>query len=536
MVNLRNRKKSPLLWLSVSLIIITTAGIIALIVFQENEWQKDIARQYIERSTEKTLNALKTLKKPVEHSLLIGRKWGLAGLYNLNDAVSLSAKFIPIMEELFQLSGMMLTDTDEEEYFLMPDSGFWLVRSWARGEPPDKVRWLQLDSLMQIRHTWKAERKFLPSSRPWFALALPAVDSARVSWYGPYMFLTKKMIGLTGSIAWKDQKTAKKYVLAFDVLLDELMREISAAKITAHTVNFLFNKRGMVLTPQDSLKEKHAIKSSNPAIHYSQCSNMLVRKYVEKWLRDSLKVVQPVELLLNKQVYWGSFHQISDHVNDTFIATVLSEDDFQSEVNNRIIMTSVWVFLIILVSTLMGYFLYRKYGRAKETDASWLIDKDNPRQSILDKIRQGEGRFVEFKSTMRMNLKAGKPGKEIELAWLKTVAAFMNSEGGVLFIGVDDAGNVLGLDADGFENEDRCRLHFKNVFNQHIGVEFSPYVKLDIYDIDGKDVACVQCSRSKEPVFVKTKNDEEIFYIRSGPSTVKLPPSKIMKYMRQRKK
>ncbi|HID37957.1 MAG TPA: hypothetical protein EYP36_00385 [Calditrichaeota bacterium] len=61
-------------------------------------------------------------------------------------------------------------------------------------------------------------------------------------------------------------------------------------------------------------------------------------------------------------------------------------------------------------------------------------------------------------------------------------------------------------------------------------------MKLDLHLINGKSIACVQCKPGGEPVFVKTKKDEEIFFIRSGPSTVKLPQSKIMKYMRQRKK
>ena len=46
------------------------------------------------------------------------------------------------------------------------------------------------------------------------------------------------------------------------------------------------------------------------------------------------------------------------------------------------------------------------------------------------------------------NLKSGKNGKEIELAWLKGVVGFMNTNGGILLIGVDDSGTILGIDAD----------------------------------------------------------------------------------------
>lgn len=55
--------------------------------------------------------------------------------------------------------------------------------------------------------------------------------------------------------------------------------------------------------------------------------------------------------------------------------------------------------------------------------------------------------------------------KALEKAISKTIAAFMNSEGWILFIGIDDQGNVLGLENDyqllnkrnfdGFEQEIR---------------------------------------------------------------------------------
>ncbi len=527
----RTHKRKLLFRFLLSLILLTTAAIVVLIVFWEKEWQSDIARQYIERSTEKAIHALNTVQKPIERSLIIGRKWGETGLFNMQDPASIYLRFLPVLEELPQSAGMILVNTADEEYFLMPDSGFWLVRYWKTGYPRNKVTWLKLDSARHILRTWQEKRKFLPSSRPWFSRTLQAIDSTSGLWYGPYLFASKQKIGLTRSIAWEDKKSAQKYILAFDILLDKLMKEISSAKMTAHTVNFLFTKEGFVLLSPDSAGEK-ALR----ALRLEECSNPIIRHAVQKWLQDSSVSVQPVKFTLNNDVYWAGFRSISKPANKTYIASILPQNDFQSDVDNRFLRVALFVLLVILISSLVGYGLLVKLGHSKDKSVSWKIDNDNPQQSIREKIKQGEGRFVEFKSTMRMNLKAGKPGKEIELAWLKTVAAFLNSEGGILFIGVDDDGNIFGLDADGFENEDRCRLHFKNVFNQHIGMEFSSFVDMEIYSIDGKDIACVQCKPSSDPVFVKTRNDEEIFYIRSGPSTVKLPPSKIIEYIKQRKK
>ena len=135
---------------------------------------------------------------------------------------------------------------------------------------------------------------------------------------------------------------------------------------------------------------------------------------------------------------------------------------------------------------------------------------------------------------MRMNLKTGKQDKEIELAWLKTVTAFMNTAGGILLVGVDDDGDIQGIEADGFANEDKCRLHFKNLIAQHIGIEHSGSLNFEIHPVKGRQLIFIECERAEKPAFLTHRN-EEGFYIRSGPSSVKLPVSKVLQYLESRK-
>ena len=63
-------------------------------------------------------------------------------------------------------------------------------------------------------------------------------------------------------------------------------------------------------------------------------------------------------------------------------------------------------------------------------------------------LKTGENNFIEFKSTLRYCLRNDQPEKYIEFSIAKTLNAFLNSEGGTLIIGVDDVGDVLGLDHD----------------------------------------------------------------------------------------
>ncbi len=63
-------------------------------------------------------------------------------------------------------------------------------------------------------------------------------------------------------------------------------------------------------------------------------------------------------------------------------------------------------------------------------------------------LEKGESDRVEFKETARWNVRDDKKDARMEQVVAKTVAAFLNSSGGTLLIGVDDDGRVHGLDRD----------------------------------------------------------------------------------------
>lgn len=143
----------------------------------------------------------------------------------------------------------------------------------------------------------------------------------------------------------------------------------------------------------------------------------------------------------------------------------------------------------------------------------------------------GESDRLEFKSTLRHNLSSGKHGKEIELAALKTVAAFLNTDGGTLAVGVDDRGQVLGLAPDGFEDADHVLRHFSALLAQHIGVEHQPHVRFTVRVLDGKQLLLVECAPATEPAILNTGKEEE-FYVRMGPTSRRLALSQVMRRLR----
>jgi len=151
---------------------------------------------------------------------------------------------------------------------------------------------------------------------------------------------------------------------------------------------------------------------------------------------------------------------------------------------------------------------------------------------LLSLIADGEDHSVEFKSTLRWNLHADRSDKGIENACLKTVAGYLNTDGGTLLVGVDDDGEIVGLGKDHFPNEDKFLLHWVNLVNSYIGPEFTPYMRSMIEDVGGKRVLVVECLPSTKPAFF-TRDNEESFFVRMTNTTQALKASESVAYIQE---
>lgn len=83
---------------------------------------------------------------------------------------------------------------------------------------------------------------------------------------------------------------------------------------------------------------------------------------------------------------------------------------------------------------------------------------------------------MESKSTLVKNMPTGQVNDNIQVSALKTIAGVLNAKGGTLLIGIADDGEVLGFDADGFQNEDKLGLHLVNLVKDRTGEVFLPYI------------------------------------------------------------
>jgi len=267
-----------------------------------------------------------------------------------------------------------------------------------------------------------------------------------------------------------------------------------------------------------------AVQAAPAIVPYSMDTDPARAEAVRAWLAAGKPASDAFSFQAGGEAWWASVQPLAGEGSRTFVGLALSREALFGQLftgGRNLLLAGAGLAVAV---GLLSWLAVRSRMRRRAGPAPFFETE----QEIRELICQGESERLEFKSTLRFNLAAGKPGKEIELAVLKTLTAFMNTDGGVLVVGVDDEGQALGLDTDGFENDDHVLRHFTSIFAQHVGVEHLSSMIFAVRALDGRKILLAECFRSSEPVILKGGKDEE-FYVRAGPSSRKLSLSEFMR-------
>jgi hypothetical protein len=159
------------------------------------------------------------------------------------------------------------------------------------------------------------------------------------------------------------------------------------------------------------------------------------------------------------------------------------------------------------------------------------INKLTEGDKIRSIIRKGEDTTIEFKETFSLDLKKNSKQKYIELAVMKTVAAFLNTDGGTLLVGVNDDGLVTGIEKEIkklHKNSDKFLLHIKNNMKNRIGEPYYPFIDYKIVPFDQKLILKIECQRAESACYL----DGSDFYVRTNPATDKLEGPTLVEYVK----
>jgi len=160
-----------------------------------------------------------------------------------------------------------------------------------------------------------------------------------------------------------------------------------------------------------------------------------------------------------------------------------------------------------------------------------------PANPPLELIASGENQSVEFKASLQWDYRQETRNKDLHEPIMKNLAAYMNTVGGALLVGVDDDGQILGLEPDyktmGKKDSDGFELNFNNSFNKMIGAENRQYVGVSFHTFEEKEICVLRTMPADDPVFLTHKGEEK-FYIRTGNSSQPLTVSKATHYIQTR--
>jgi len=156
--------------------------------------------------------------------------------------------------------------------------------------------------------------------------------------------------------------------------------------------------------------------------------------------------------------------------------------------------------------------------------------------NVTDIIAQGESSKVEFKSSLRWDYRLSQVNKALEVAILKTIVGYLNTDGGILLIGITDSREILGIendyktlrkgDRDGYE------LHLNKLISDYIDKEHCLNVSISFHEMDGKDICMLQVESSAKPAYLKEEQGTR-FYIRTGNQTQPLDTKEAHDYIVQ---
>ena len=157
-------------------------------------------------------------------------------------------------------------------------------------------------------------------------------------------------------------------------------------------------------------------------------------------------------------------------------------------------------------------------------------------EEIRELIAAGENQQVEFKSTLRWDLRQFKPNKALEDVVAKTIAGFMNTRGGHLFIGIDDDGQAQGLHEDYASlkkpGRDGFEQYIMQLISTKLGTNYCALIDVSFFQIEGLDVCHLEIKHAHSPVYLH-QDDHSHYYIRTGNGTRELDIPEALNYIEE---
>jgi serine phosphatase RsbU (regulator of sigma subunit) len=238
----------------VVVILVLGGTIFAVSLYGSRRAVRSLSDRIIDQSIQQAENELTWYFNPIRVGLEAVHSWSQAGLIDLSEPDKINELLIPLIEELPQLSSLMVADETGCEHMLLETAKGWTNRRLRRNDGGHAVEVLEWKNKSDSPTVSSGDMDYDPRERPWFIGAVEKWTEASVSldhsesglnvyWTEPYEFFTTREPGITASICFVDGR-GKQRVVGFDVLLRDISEFTSNMKV-------LDNGQVVVLTLDD---------------------------------------------------------------------------------------------------------------------------------------------------------------------------------------------------------------------------------------------------------------------------------------------
>lgn len=236
-------------------------------------------------------------------------------------------------------------------------------------------------------------------------------------------------------------------------------------------------------------------------------------------------ILHPVSMV----IFW--FESNNSSGNWAQLGKILSESFVHSFSLHMMPMALAFAILGLGAGIVSGVY----YKSIKNKNRQLYLKRQLLRQSLPNLIAGGESEFVEFKSSLRYDYRQIKTDKNLEHIVLKEIAGFLNAKGGILIIGVDDTGKVLGLENDYWtlkkKNKDGFQQRIILLVSNEFGKDICSRIHIAFHPIQHDEICTVYIESSQRPVYLNEGN-RTVFYLRTGNITNPLTTSETVKYLK----
>jgi len=156
-----------------------------------------------------------------------------------------------------------------------------------------------------------------------------------------------------------------------------------------------------------------------------------------------------------------------------------------------------------------------------------------PDREASELLTSEENDQLEFKATFQYDMEKRAKNVDLRFAVIKTIAAFNNTSGGYLLIGVSDDKKILGIDNDlsllSRQNLDGFTQALTQEIENKLSTSFIPKTAISFPVIEDMTICLIKINIGDEPIWANANNQDR-FFIRTQNSTRELDPKEAAEY------